>query len=125
MSKEEIKNVIIKVIKIIQDVFSLSIDERNNLSEYFNSKAQLKNDNQGNLYIFKGKCCISFELFKQIFITADKPKIEENPIKKLTSLLDDLFQINLTSDKEPIVLIGPSIKNFWHKNSFLMQKLLH
>ena len=52
-----------KVIKIIQDVFSLWIEERNNLSECFNSK--LKNDNQRNLCIFKGKCCISFELFKQ------------------------------------------------------------
>ena len=60
MSKEEIQNVIEKFIKIIQDVFSLSIDERNNLSECFNSKAELKNDNQGNLCIFKGKCYISF-----------------------------------------------------------------
>ena len=92
MSKEEIQNVIEKVIKIIQDIFTLSIEERNNLSECFNSKAELKNDNKGNLWIFKGKCCISFESFKQIFITVDKPNIEENPIMKLTSLLDDLFQ---------------------------------
>ena len=119
MSKEEIQNVIEKVIKIIQDVFSLSTEERNNLSECFNSKAELKNDNQGNLCIFKGKCCISFDLFKQIFITADKPNIEENPIMKLTSLLDDLFQINLTSDKEPILLIGPS-----GYKTFLAQKFL-
>ena len=60
VSKEEIQNVIEKVIKIIQDVFHLSTDERNNLSECFNSKAELKNDNQGNLCIFKGKCYISF-----------------------------------------------------------------
>ena len=36
---------------------------------------------------------------------------------KLTSLLDDLFQINLTSDKKPNLLIGPS----GHKK-FLAQK---
>ena len=119
MSKEEIKNVIEKVIKIIQNVFELSTDERNNLNECFNSKAELKNDSQGNLCIFKGKCSISFELFKEIFITADKPNIEESPIMKLTSLLDDLFQIKLTSDKEPILLIGPS-----GYKTFLAQKFL-
>ena len=108
-----------KVIKIIQDVFSLSTEERNNLSECFNSKAELKNDNQGNLCIFKGKCCISFELFKQIFIIVDKPNIEENPIMKLTSLFDDLYQINLTSDKEIILLIGSS-----GYKTFLTQKFL-
>ena len=51
--------------------------------------------------------------------TFDKPNIEENPIMKLTSLLDDLFQINLTSDKEPILLIGPS-----GYKTFLAQKFL-
>ena len=119
MSKEEIKNVIEKVIEIIQKVFELSTDERNNLTECFNSKAELKNDSQGNLCIFKGKCSISFELFKQKFITANKPNIEESPIMKLTSLLDDLFQIKLTSDKEPILLIGPS-----GYKTFLAQKFL-
>jgi len=108
VSKEEIKNVIEKVIKIIQEVFSLSIEDRNNLNECFNNKAELKNDNQGNLCIFKGKCYISFEAFKQIFIITDKSNIEENLIMKLTSLLDDLFQIKFISDKEPILLIGPS-----------------
>ena len=38
---------------------------------------------------------------------------------KLTSLLDDLFQIKLTSDKEPILLIGPS-----GYKTFLAQKFL-
>ena len=32
VSKEDIKNVIEKVIKIIQEVFGLSVDERNNIS---------------------------------------------------------------------------------------------
>ena len=49
--------------------------------------------------------------------TFDKPNIEENPIMKLTSLLDDLFQINLTSDKKLNLSIGPS----GHKK-FLAQK---
>jgi MoxR-like ATPase len=119
VSKEDIKNVKEKVIKIIQEVFGLSVDERNNLSECFNSKAELKNDSHGFLCIFKGTCSISFDLFKQIFITADKPNIEENPIMKLTSLLEDLFQISLTSDKEPILLIGPS-----GYKTFLAQKFL-
>ena len=119
VSKEEIPNVKEKVIKIIQDVYGLTTDERNNLSNDFNSKAELKNDSQGSLCIFKGNCSISFELFKQIFITADKPNIEENPIMKLNSLLEDLFQISLTSDKEPILLIGPS-----GYKTFLAQKFL-
>jgi len=119
VSKEDIPNVKEKVIKIIQEVFDLSIDERNNISECFNSKAELKNDSHGFLCIFKGSCSISFDLFKQIFITADKPNIEENPIMKLTSLLEDLFQISLTSDKEPILLIGPS-----GYKTFLAQKFL-
>ena len=38
---------------------------------------------------------------------------------KLTSLLEDLFQISLTSDKEPILLIGPS-----GYKTFLAQKFL-
>ena len=80
-----------KVIKIIQEVFDLSIDERNIISEWFNSKAESKNESYGFLCIFKGTCSNSFELFKQIFITADKPNIEENPIMKLASLLEDLF----------------------------------
>ena len=67
----------------------------------------------------KENFCISFELFKQIFIIVDKHNIEENPIMKLTSLLDDLFQINLTSDKEPNLLIGPSGYKI-----FLAQKFL-
>ena len=119
VSKEDIPNVKEKVIKIIQEVFDLTTDERNNLSECFNSKAELKNDSHGYLCIFKGTCSISFDLFKQIFITADKPNIEENPIMKLTSLLEDLFQISLTSDKEPILLIGPS-----GYKTFLAQKFL-
>ena len=124
VSKDEIPNVKDKVIKIIQEVYGLSTEDRNNLADCFNSKAELKNDSQGCLCIFKGNCCISFELFKQIFITADKPNIEENPIMKLTSLLEDLFQISLTSDKEPILLIGPSgYKTFLAQKFYQMQKL--
>ena len=76
ISKEDIPNIKEKVIKIIQEVFNLSIDERNNIIEWFNSKAELKNDSHGSLCIFKGTCSISFDLFKQIFITADKQNIE-------------------------------------------------
>ena len=119
VSKEEIPNVKEKVIQIIQSVFNLTTEERNNLNNCFNSKAELKYDSQGYLCIFKGNCCISFELFKQMFITADKPNIQENPIMKLTSLLEDLFQISLASDKEPILLIGPS-----GYKTFLAQKVL-
>jgi len=67
VSKEDIKKVKEKVIKIIQEVFDLSIDETNNIIEYLNSKAELKNDSHGFLCIFKGSCSISFDLFKQIF----------------------------------------------------------
>ncbi len=40
ISKEDISNEKEKVIKIIQEVSDLSIDERNNISECFNSKAE-------------------------------------------------------------------------------------
>jgi len=76
ISKEDIPKEKEKVIKIIQEIFYLSIDERNNISKYFNSKAELKNGIHGFLCIFKGTCSISFDLIKQIFITADKPNIE-------------------------------------------------
>ena len=119
IDKKYIPNIKEKVIKLIQEVFDLSIDERNNLNECLNSKAELKNDSHGFLCIFKGSCSISFDLFKHIFITADKPNIEENPIMKLSSLLEDLFQISLTSNIEPILLIGPS-----SYKTFLAQKFL-
>ena len=126
ISQEDIPNVKEKVIKIIQEVFDLSIDERNIISEWFNSKAESKNDSHDFLYNFKVTCSISFDLFKQILFTADKPNIEENTIMKLTSLLEDLFQLILRSDKELILLIDPSdYKNFWHKNFYRMQKPLH
>ena len=49
----------------------------------------------------------------------DKPNIEDTPFMKLTSLHEDLFQISLTSNKEPILLIGPS-----GYKTFLAQKFL-
>ena len=119
VSKEDIPHVNEKVIKLIQEVFGLSIDEINNISKCFNSKAELKQDNMGKLCIFKGRCRISFDLFKTNFTTNEKPNVEENPIIKLTSLLEDLFQISLASDKEPILLIGPS-----GYKTFLAQKFM-
>ena len=108
VSKEEIPNVKEKVIKIIQEVFELSIDDRNNLNECFNSKAELKCNNRGDLCIYKGKCCVNCELYKEVFATNDKLNIEQKPNFHLTSLLESLFQIMLSSDDEPILLIGPS-----------------
>ena len=101
VSKEEIPNVKEKVIKIIQEVFELSIDDRNNLNECFNSKAELKYNNQGDLCIYKGKCCVNCELYKKFFGKNDTNF-------HLTSLIETLFQIMLSSDDEPILLIGPS-----------------
>ena len=47
----------------------------------------------------------------------DRLNIEESPIMKLNSLLEDLFRISLSSDKESILLIGPSgYKTFLAQN---------
>ena len=43
-------------------------------------------------------------LFKLIFRIDDRLNIEESPIMKLNSLLEDLFQISLASNKESILL---------------------
>ena len=114
VSKEEIKNVKDSVIKIIQEVFGLSVEEKNILNESFSLKAELKNDNIGKLCIFKGKCYISLDLFGENITPSEKMIM-----KKLTSLLEDLFQISLASDKEPILLLGPS-----GYKTFLAQKFL-
>ena len=119
VSKKDIPNVKEKVIKIIRDVFDLDSNEVYNLNECFNSKAELKYDKYNGHCIFKGTCSISFYPFKIMFITGDKSNIEENRIVKMTSLLEDLFKIGLASDKEPILLIGPS-----GYTTFLAQKFL-
>jgi hypothetical protein len=104
VSKKDIPNVKEKVIKIIRDVFDLDSNEVYNLNECFNSKAELKYDKYNGHCIFKGTCSISFYLFKQIFRIDDRLNIEESPIMKLNSLLEDLFQISLSNDKESILL---------------------
>ena len=102
--KEGIPNIKEKIIELIHKIFGLNINERNNLSECLNSKAELKLDKNNIVCIFKGTCSISFYLFKLIFRIDDRLNIEENPIMKLNSLLEDLFQISLASNKESILL---------------------
>ena len=99
--KKDIPNIKEKVIELIHEIFGLNINERNNLSEWFNSKAELKLD-KNNICVFKGACSISF--FFLIFRIDDRLNIEESPIMKLNSFLEDLFQISLSNDKESILL---------------------
>ena len=115
LKKEDILKVEEKVINLIQEVFDLSYEERNNIKECFDSEVELKNDSYGFLYLYKGSCSISFEIAKNYFITSDI----ENPIIKLKSLLEGLFQILLASNNELILLIGPS-----GYKTYLSQKLL-
>ena len=120
VDKKEIPKIKNKIIDIIDNVFNLST-ERNKLSECYESNAQLRKDKNGNWYIFKGECGISIEIdeLKNIFNFSEKSGIEESSIYKLSSLLDDLFQISLSTDKEPILIIGPS-----GYKTFLAQKYL-
>ena len=85
--KKDIPNIKGKVIELIHEIFGLNTNERNK-----------------NICVFKGACSISFYLFKQIFRIDDRLNIEESPIMKLNSLLEDLFQISLASNKESILL---------------------
>ena len=95
--KEDIPNVKEQVIKIIHKVFNLTLKEIKNLNECFNSKAELKEHNNGKLYIYKGTCSISlsFSFFQSYSRTRDKLDIDENHKMKLTSLLEDLFKFLL------------------------------
>lgn len=51
ISNEDIPNVKENVIKIIQEIFYLSFDERNNISEWLNLKAELKNDSHDSVFL--------------------------------------------------------------------------
>ena len=118
VNKIEIPNIKDTIINMIQKIFNLSINQRNNLYECFNEKAKLENYD-GNIYIVKGQCRISFDCFSSRFTTQENQNIEDNPIMKLNSLLEDFFQILLSYDKEPILLIGPS-----GYKTFLAEKFL-
>ena len=100
--KEGIPNIKEEIIELIYEIFGLNTNERNNLRECFNSKAELKLDKNNIVCVFKGACSISF--FFLIFRIDDRLNIEESPIMKLNSLLEDLFQISLSNDKESILL---------------------
>ena len=119
INKEEINNISKQVIDIIIDIFQYSEEDKNKLYKCFDSKAEFKKDNMENWYIFKGECCISLDIFKDNFGFSENSRIEDNPLYKLNTLLEDLFQIILSTDKEPILLIGPS-----GYKTFLAQKLV-
>ena len=83
INKEEINNISKQVIDIIVDIFQCSDED-------------------------KKKLYISLDIFKNNFCFSENSRIENNPLYKLNTLLEDLFQIILSTDKEPILLIGPS-----------------
>ena len=58
--KEGIPNIKEEIIELIYEIFGLNTNERNNLRECFNSKAELKLDKNNIVCIFKGTCSISF-----------------------------------------------------------------
>ena len=89
------ENLLDKLLKILNLIFNLDDNEINNIKEIFKEGAKI----DGN-YLRKGKCGISLESI---------PSFNKNKkIFSLPSLYNELFQIMLAHDEEPILIIGES-----------------
>ena len=89
------KNLLEKLSKILKDIFNLSEAELQNIKDIFNNEAKI----EGN-FICKGKCGISLKCVENLN--------NNKKIFHLPSLYNELFQILLAHDEEPILIIGES-----------------
>ena len=97
-------NILNKLLKILKLIFSLGNEELKDIENIFNDEAKIIKENDGN-FLQKGKCGISLK-YIQFF---DKDKI----LFHLPSLYNELFQILLAHDEEPILIIGePGYKTY-------------
>ena len=94
--KENLLNKITEIIKLIFNPNPISL---NNIKDIFNQEAKITKEKDEN-FLRKGKCGISLK-FIQFF---NKDKV----IFRLPSLYNELFQILLAHDEEPILIIGES-----------------
>ena len=112
MEEEEVK--IKKIITTIEkETLNLNENKIKNLKETFNSETKLiEEDNEDKISFLLKKKDLTIVLYQEEKTDKNKNVIEEKTImyrgiQSLTNLLETIFQIKITSYKEPILLIGP------------------
>ena len=100
-------NILEKLSNILKKVFGLSNDELKNIKDIFYAEAKIEKGQDDN-FLSKGKCRISLKSIE--FLNKNKE------IFSLPSLYNELFQILLAHEEEPILLIGePGYKTYLSK----------
>ena len=85
------------LLQILKEIFNLNQKELDDIKEIFNSEAEIVQEEK---ILKKGKCGISLDYIQ--FFNSKKT------IFRLPSLYNELFQILLAHDEEPILIIGES-----------------
>ena len=93
------ENLLNKLLSILKNIFSLDDKNLQDIKDIFNEEAQIIKEENEN-FLRKGKCGISLKYIQ--FFNKDKA------IFRLPSLYNELFQILLAHDEEPILIIGES-----------------
>ena len=93
------ENLLNKISNILKLIFQLNDKQVNNIKDIFNEEAKIVKGQEQN-FLRKGKCGISLKYIH--FFNKDKY------IFRLPSLYNELFQILLAHDEEPILIIGES-----------------
>ena len=99
--KETKKNLFEQIVKILKTVFYLNESQIKDIEDIFNKDAEII---KGKDFYFlqKGKCSISLKYIP--FFNKNR----NHTFFNLPSLYNDLFQILLAHDEEPILIIGES-----------------
>ena len=98
-----------------KETLNLNENEINNLKETFNSTTKLiEEDNDDKISFLLKKKDLTIVLYEEEKTDKNKNDIEEKKImyrgiQNLSNLLEAIFQMKITSYKEPILLIGPPI----------------
>ena len=93
------KDLIEKIYNILISIFPEKDINRIDIENIFNKEAEITQDN----YLRKGKCGISLK-----YIEFFNKNNSNTNLFRLPSLYNDLFQILLAHDEEPILMIGES-----------------
>ena len=100
-TKENLLNLISN---ILSSIFNLNNSQVNQIKNIFNEEAKIVKEKDEN-FLRKGKCGISLKYIH--FFNKDKS------IFRLPSLYNELFQVLLAHDEEPILIIGePGYKTY-------------
>ena len=84
-----------KIIKLIKDVFDLSVEEYTEMKEILESEVSIQTINNMQ-FIMKGKCGVSYEKLKKYAKERMKSEIEGNSLMNLNTLLNDYLKISLS-----------------------------